>query len=463
MANRRAVVIGGSLAGLCAGRVLADHFERVSVIDRDAYPAAPEDRAGVPQGRHVHALLMRGRLEFNQLFPGFDERMDANGALDIDFPWDFAVLRPYGWAPRERSGIRTWFASRGLLEWVVRGLFRELPNVELVERTEVTRLLTRGAGNKRVSGVEIRPRDGGSPSEFEADLVVDASGRTSKALRWFQELGVEPPGETVVDPFAGYSTRWYRAPDSWPKDWWWNGVWIDIKEPDYMTAGVMFPTEGNRFLVTLASAARNYPPKDEAGFEAMIHELRSPAIAKVVGLSKPISTVYSNRSMANRFRHYERGLRLRGFLATGEAVCGFNPVYGQGMSVAAVCGGILDRCLRKVGPEADDLPRAFFRAQARFLQQPWGLATGADLLIPETEGDRPLTGRLVGPYVRALGKSSKESFFLRKRFGEVLNLLRPASDLFAPRVVARVAYHTARGWMGATHREVPLTPLPPPA
>jgi 2-polyprenyl-6-methoxyphenol hydroxylase-like FAD-dependent oxidoreductase len=183
----------------------------------------------------------------------------------------------------------------------------------------------------------------------------------------------------------------------------------------------------------------------------------------MVALSRPITSVYSNRSMANRFRHYERGLNLRGFVATGDACCGFNPVYGQGMSVAAVSAGILGRCLEREGPTSEDLPRTFFREQARFLQQPWALATGADLSIPETEGDRPAAARLVGPYVRALAESSKESFFLRHRFGEVLNLIRPGSELFSPGVVGRVAYHTVRRWIRGAAEEAAPSPMPPPA
>ena len=218
MANRRAVVVGGSLAGLCAGRALSDHFEKVVVVDRDAYPAEPGDRAGVPQARHVHALLVRGRREYNTLFPGFDERMRKHGALELDFPWDFAAMRPYGWAPREKSGMSVFFASRNLLEWVVRGLFREISNVDLLERAETTRLLVDGNGEKRVRGIEIRPRDGGSPKEIEADLVVDASGRSTRVPKWFKELGVEPPAETVVDSFAYLCAEVLRAAPGYPGD-----------------------------------------------------------------------------------------------------------------------------------------------------------------------------------------------------------------------------------------------------
>ena len=138
MAKGHAVVIGGSLAGLSAGRVLSDFFERVTVIDRDAYPDGALERPGVPQSRHVHVLLARGRKELERLFPGFDRLMRERGAHEIDFGLDFATLRVEGWAAREADGLRLLFASRNLLESVVRELFRQLPNVTLVERTTVT-------------------------------------------------------------------------------------------------------------------------------------------------------------------------------------------------------------------------------------------------------------------------------------------------------------------------------------
>jgi len=155
MTMQRAVVIGGSIAGLCAARVLADYFDRVTVLDRDAYPVGPLDRAGVPQGRHVHALLARGRRDLERLFPGFEQRMVAAGAHEIDFGCAFATLRGASWAVREESGIRTLFASRTLLETIVRDLLRALPRVELIERTAVTGLVAERDGRARVRAVRL--------------------------------------------------------------------------------------------------------------------------------------------------------------------------------------------------------------------------------------------------------------------------------------------------------------------
>ena len=381
MADTHAVVIGGSLAGLCAARVLADHVDQVTIVDRDACPQGAFERAGVAQGRHPHALLARGLREIEALFPGFEGSMRQRGALAIDFGLAFAALRPVGWQPRVASGFAAIFASRLLLESVVRELFDGLPNVTLRERTEVKGLhATRGNGALRIGGVHVRDRDGGALSTLAADLVVDASGRTSKAPEWLGTLGLTPPPDTVVDAFMGYSTRWYRLPDPWPREWWWRGIWIDPVDPDRQHAGVLFPVEDGRGIVTVAGVSKHYPPADEAGFLAALAGLRSPILAEAVALSEPVSDIYCHRAMANRHRHYERWTAApAGFLAIGDAVSAFNPVYGQGMSVAAACARILDETLTTNGPTSAELPCRFFAAQAPFVQDVWGMATGAEI------------------------------------------------------------------------------------
>jgi hypothetical protein len=287
--------------------VLSDFFDHVTILDRDTYPDGAMERAGVPQSRHVHALLARGRMELENLFPGFDRLMKERGAHEVDFGTDFAALREQGWQPRQVTGIPLWFASRNLIEAITRELCRKHPNVELAERTEAAGLLASRGDHTRVTGIKVRSRDGGGSSEMASDLVVDASGRSSKFPQWLGELGVEPPRETVVDSFSGYSSRWFKAPapERRPSDWWWKGIWLDPQPPEHMTAGVLFPVEQNRWIVTIAGISKNYPPSDEEGFTAALSQLRSPIIAEVVRLGEPISPVYSNRAMANRWRHYE--------------------------------------------------------------------------------------------------------------------------------------------------------------
>lgn len=466
MSRRRAVVIGGSIAGLCAGRVLSDFFDQVIVIDRDIYPTGTQERAGVPQSRHVHALLARGRQEIERLFPGFDRLMLERGANEIDFGMDFATLRPNGWARRQSDGIQLLFASRNLLESIVRELFRKLPNVELRERTTVTGIVTSQNGTLCVTGVHLSPLEGGIPTTLEADLIVDASGRTSKAPDWFRILSLEPPEETVVNSFSGYSSRWFAAPapTRWPRDWWWKGIWVDIKEPDHMTAAVLFPVEQNRWIVTLAGVAKHYPPSDEEGFMQALTTLRTPIVAEAVRLAEPLSPVYCNRAMANRFRHYESwGARLDGFLALGDSACAFNPVYGQGMTTGTLSASLLADCLKKYGPADPELPRYFFRNQAHLQIEPWRLATGADFRFPETEGERPKGARLLDPYMRTLFALSSDDGVLHRRVGEVLNMLEPPSTLFELPIVSRVVMGSLLRWLKRGKTDSHPVPSMPPA
>jgi 2-polyprenyl-6-methoxyphenol hydroxylase-like FAD-dependent oxidoreductase len=446
MSARSVVVLGGSMAGLCAARALADHAEHVTIVERDALPAGCADRAGVPQSRHPHALLVRGRRELERWFPGFDARMLAAGALELDFLRDFAAYRADGWWPPMDSGVRTLFASRALLESVVRDLLRAHPRVVWRDRTEADGLVGDASGGRpRVTGVQVTSRDGGGSEVLSADLVVDASGRSARTPEWLRALGVTPPGETVVDARAAYSTRWYQAPRTRPADWWWKGIWIDPKELPQERAGVLMPVEGDRWIVALGGLGGNHPPSDEAGFDDALRALRSPLIADVVAHATPISGVYGNREMANRFRHYDRWrARVDGFVALGDAACKFNPIHGQGMTSAVVCAGILDATIGRLGLTSPELPRAYFRAQARFLRDPWMLATGADFRVPGTTGPRPPLTGLTTRYLDAFMRALTEDEMLRKTLAEVIHMLRPASALFAPGIMARVARHAWR-------------------
>lgn len=463
MSTRHAVVIGGSIAGLCAARVLADAFAHVTVIDRDSLPATIGERAGVPQGRHVHALLERGRRDLDRLFPGFVRLMLERGACDLDVGWELAALRQFGWQPRARSAFSALFASRSLLEATVRELLRRIPNVELLERTAVTGLLIEGDGHPLARGVAVQARDGGASGEVAADLVVDASGSASKAPEWLRTLGIEPPAETMVDSFAGYSTRWYQAPApaDWPPEWWWKGIWIDPLPPDHLTAGVLFPVEDGRWIVTLAGISRHYPPADEAGFTEAVRRLRSPILADALALAEPLSPVYCNRAMENRFRHYESWTgNLGGFVALGDAACKFNPVYGQGMTVAAVSAGILAECLREMGPASPGLPTHFFRRQARFLAEPWGLAIGADFRFEGTAGPRPPGIALLNSYFDALFQASFADAGVRDTIVEVFHLLAPSAALFGPAIVARVGIDVVRRRLAGGAPTVAVPPAP---
>jgi 2-polyprenyl-6-methoxyphenol hydroxylase-like FAD-dependent oxidoreductase len=445
---QHAIVIGGSMAGMCAARILADHFEKVTIVDRDNYPEGAFERAGVPQSRHVHVLLARGRLELENLFPGFEQTVLSRGALDTDFGWDFAALRADGWSRREVDGIKLLHGSRVLLEAVVRELLRKHSNVGFVEGTRITGLVA-NENRSRVLGVKtISSGDRETTGELRADFVVDASGRSSKAPNWLQEIGLPAPEEIIVDSHSGYASRWFQAPppEQRPKEWWWKAAWIDPKIGENPFAGVLFPVENNRWVVTVAGIGKNYPPSDEAGYMGTLAKLRSPLIAEAVKLAEPISPVYSHRSMANRWRRYDRWpAKLARFVVLGDAACAFNPVYGQGMTTGALSALTLRDTIVKLGLDHAELEGRFYAAQAELQKAPWGMATGADFAVPGVVGHKPMSNRIFDPFFGLIMAYSADDPVVRKTVGQVIHMLRPPSDLFAPSLLGRAALNVVRG------------------
>jgi 2-polyprenyl-6-methoxyphenol hydroxylase-like FAD-dependent oxidoreductase len=463
---RQAVVIGASVAGMCAARVLSEHVERVVIVDRDVCPTGADHRIGVPQSHHAHALLARGKNELERLFPGFEQAMVAGGALKIDYSAHFAVLRQWGWAPVAPCGLESLWASRPLIESIVRGKLRSLPNVILRDRASVVDLRIERGDRARVTGVSVRGEDGMEP--IDAEIVVDASGRGSKAPHWFESAGLPSPAEDVVEAYAGYASRFYQRPsaEERPAGWWWDGLWIEGVPPRFPRGGVAFPIEGNRWLVTAVGFAKDYPPGDEAGYLEFLASLASPALARAVARCKPLSDVVVNRSTTNRFRHYESwAAELDGFLAIGDGVCSFNPVYGQGMSAAAASASELENAIKKVGLSPRALPRAHFAAQARFLSAVWSLASGADFVWPTTTGNRPPGAALMRPYLQLLGESAHADPAVLRKMVPIFHLLEHPSAVASPAAFAAVLGSTIKRRLrdGLRVPSIPHGTMPPSA
>jgi flavin-dependent dehydrogenase len=451
--DSHAIVIGGSIAGLCAARVLADHFARVTVLDRDRFPHGAHHRKGVPQSRHPHAMLDAGRRELEVLFPGFEKLCRERGALELNPGRDMATLRQAGWSTRGDSPFTLLFASRVLIEGAIRDLAAELGHVSLQDGIDVSGLLTTADG--RVTGVTVRPVDGGEETRLDADLVVDASGRATRVPGWLEKLGLPPLDTTVVDASAGYSSRWYQGPrgDARPESWWWKCLWIEpliegAARPEEQCFGVLFPVEDDRWVVTTASWGGQELARDPESFDHMISRLRTPLLAEAIAQAEPISPVFARRGMQNCWRHYEswRG-RLAGFIATGDAVCGFNPVYGQGMSSAAKCARVLEARLAADDPMDSGFPERFFRAQAEFLEIPWTMAVSRDRQQARIESDDAAAPRRFEVIARRIGAFAMRQIALAavedRQVGaalfDVVNLTRTPRELLGdPKVLGRV-------------------------
>lgn len=447
-----AVVIGGSMAGMWAARVLSDHFEQVIVLERDRLPAQPGPRNAVPQARHTHVLLTQGQRILDRLFPGLDEDLAADGAPEIYWSQEASAFGRAGWSPHFESDLRSRTCSRDLLEWRLRQRLAAMPGVRFEQETTVTGLLAAGGS---VSGVRVQRRGDHSETDetLAADFVVDASGRNSHAAAWLQELGYPAPQQTVVNAFLGYASRVYRRPAGFDAGW--KSLLIASQHPRFPYGGVIYPIENEAWIVTLGGVNRHYPPIDEQGFLAFARQLAVPDLYQAIRQAQPLSPISGYRRTENILRHFDRLDAWPGrFVALGDAVCGFNPVYGQGMTVAALGALTLDDELRRSRGDLNNVGRRFQGRLAKVIRAPWLMATGEDLRWPATEGDRPsgaarLTQRYIDQVLLAAGADPVVSL----AFWQVTHLVEPPTLLFHPRVVAHTLAFVARSALVGKGRE----------
>lgn len=439
-----AIVIGGSMAGLLAARVLANHFEQVTLVERDALTDRVASRKGVPQGRMLHVLLPSGQEIVERLFPGYGHELQAAGAVSLRLPTDALILTPAGWLDRRATGWPMLSASRPLFEWAVRRRLRELPGVTILDRHDVTSLRTSRDG-RQVTGVALRPLDGGGGAQqLAADLVVDACGRGSRAPAWLAEAGYPAPTKTHVDPNIAYASRIYRIPDGFTADW--QLAMLLSRPPSMLRTGYLFPIEDGQWMVALMGAAGQHPPTDEDGFADFARSLRHPVIADALAAAEPVTAIRGYRGTANRLWHYERMRRWpERLVVLGDAVCAFNPIYGQGMSTAAIASETLDACLceqrrRRPAGDLSGLARRFQRRLARRNADPWMLSTGEDLRYPTTTGARVTTAmRLQHRYLDRVAVAATRDVATADSFIKVMGLLARPTSLFTPRVLAGAA------------------------
>lgn len=420
---------------MLAAAALFGHVDEITVVERDTLPAGPEPRKGLPQARHVHVLWSGGARAMEQLLPGVNDRWLAAGARRIPLPTGLVSMQSQGWFRRWPEMQSMIACSRDLLDWVVREQVTANPAVTVLENTE---LLSLEGDAARVTGVRVHtPQD--QERTLEADLVVDASGRGSRATAWLGALGVARPRVEEVDSGLAYASRVFRAPEG-AEEFPVVNVQSDAREPRPGQTTTIVPIEGRRWLVTLSGTRGGQPSGAEEEFESFARGVRHPIVGELIARAEPLTDVVVTRSTVNRRRFFEKVKGWpEGFVAVGDAVATYNPVYGHGMSVAAQGALALRGNLAVHGLRAPGLARRVQRAVARPVAVAWDLATTQDILYPGAVGKQPgLGAKLLGRYVDRLLLTATGRPLITKAFFDVVTLSAPTTALVRPAVVFAV-------------------------
>ncbi|QDQ15918.1 FAD-dependent monooxygenase [Streptomyces spectabilis] len=390
--RRRAVVIGAGLTGMLAAAALAEVADEVDVIERDTLPTGPRPRQGLPQAHHAHLLWSGAARAIEALLPGITDLWTAAGARRIPLPTGLVSMSAADWLPRWPEMQFVLARSRDRLDSVVRGRDLAHPVITVHEQAD---LLGLTGTARRVCGVRVRARDR-TETTLDADLVVDASGRGSRAPRWLAALGVPAVREETVDSGLAYASRFFRAPagsEQLPI----VNVQSDPRRPVPGRTATIVPVEGARWLVTLSGTRGGQPTGSADAFADFARLLvRHPIVGDLIPRAEPLTDVRISHSTVNRRRFHEKLATLEGFLVLGDAVAPYNPLYGHGMSVAAQSAHALRDTLRAYGLATHGLARRVQKATAHRVGTAWDLAAGQDILYPGASGSA--TVERTGPH-----------------------------------------------------------------
>jgi len=432
--DKKALVIGASMAGLLAARALADHFEQVILLERDTFPEPGANRKGVPQGKHPHVLLSRGLEIMEALLPGLKEELVQAGAVPFTDVSQGARWFSHGAFHQPGvSGISAIGVSRPTLEALVRKCVLDLPNVRAIQGCNVAGLVM-SPNNDRVTGVQlVRRLAGSSRDELLADLIIDASGRGSRSPAWLEEAGYGRPPVDEVQVGIGYTSRFYRCrPEHLPGL---HGI-IFLNNPPHKRMAVLVAQDKNRWVVSIGGYLGYHAPTDEQGFLEAARNLPIPQIYNVIKDAEPLTEPVIYTFPANLRHCYEKLARFpQGYLVFGDALCSFNPIYGQGMTVAALEALALQECLAKKG---DRLVKNFFARASKIIDVSWSTAVGNDLSHPEIEGPRTPMVRFINWYISKLHIAAHTDAQVSIAFLKVVNMLATPPSILHPGIVWRV-------------------------
>ena len=434
--GERAIIVGSGVAGLSAARAVSNRFHQVVILDRDELPDGVTPRPGVPQGKHPHGLLAGGLKALEHLFPGFGDELEQAGAVSIcptfDVRFEVAGLDPW---PRVKRNRQTYAMSRPLIELTLRRQVERLPNVRVQDGCRVIDIIG-NPSTGAATGIRYRtPR--GNMETPPSDLIIDASGNGSLTLEFLKATGRTPPEETSIGVNMRYASAVFG--DVALKDNY-KIAYTLPNAPEENRGGMIGPAENNSYQLVLIGRLNDTPPITEDGFLSYARDLRTPTIYNAIKKAKRLTEITPYSFSESRWRHFAGVPDFpRGLLPIGDAICRFNPVYGQGMSAAAREASILFDLLQRLDNDSLSILALDFLTEAEnLIADPWAMSAIPDFIYPDTTGVRPndLEERL--NFQSGFARLANRDAAVFELLTDVRHLLKPLKVLEDPSIADRI-------------------------
>lgn len=427
----RALVLGGSFSGLVTAKALIPFFDEVVIIEKDslAEQDEPQYRSHIPQSYHQHLMLSKGREVVEKLFPGFDQALANFGAPLIDYGLESQLYLPHGRVPSFTSHIKVRSARRPLIDWILLEQLRNFSKVQIFDQSKVASLIW-DESRKKVMGITFERK--GLPQKLMGELVIDGLGRASPLQKWVEENGYPTPPKTEVIPYMGYASRLFQKIKDPSINW--KLIEVASDPPHNPRSAGLWEVEKDQWLLTLIGIGRCYPPRDEEGFMQYARSLPHPVIYEIIKEAKPISEIRTYQGSKNCWHHFEMAQSLpKGIISLGDSLCSFNPIYGQGMTIAALEAYTLYQLFL----EERFSERLFYQKVSPFIKDAWTLAVSEDYRWPSTTGD-PLSWyhKVSLWYFDQLMSKATSYPVVAETFLQVMNLERSSWHFIHPRLLS---------------------------
>ncbi len=427
-----ATVVGGSMAGLIAARVLSNHFEKVTIIEKDIVNNEPETRKGQSQTKHIHLLLVQAMNTLSHYFPDLKEELLANGALELDVGNDYNWYSYGGIKKKGKTGITALTMSRPLLEYHVKKGVVSMGNIVIQDNTKVKEIHIK---NNVVRALSIEKE--GKREELKTDFIVDASGRGSKSFKWLKQHGYEIPQESKIKIDITYVTVLFKRKKVA------LGQKLEVisyspEAPKEKLGVVMMPIEDDRWVLTLIGMRGAIPPQNDQELIMFLKKLPIKGIYDIVSETDRLTEFMVYKYPNSVRRHYEKLKNFPGsYIVLGDTISSFNPMYAQGMASSIFQAKILDEVLGQITSN-DHIFKPYISKVTKIIEALWTAGAYEDFKYPETEGKKPIAANLVNNYMKTLQKAANNDAELFKEILEVAGFLKPGMKLFRPKILWKV-------------------------